>query len=179
MWISFGLQRPYDFVVPADESVLVNNQSIRSRIAANPFFAGLAADRIDLLAAHAVSRHLGQDDILFRYGDPADRFYVIVSGRISVEVAALEGPSLQLQSLEAGEVLGWSWLIPPYTWSFQARADEDAEVLEFDGREIRAKCESDPQLGFELIKRFSGLMSERLHFARQKMMEEWRPSGFA
>ncbi len=157
----------------------MNDRTIVESIADNPFFAGLAREDIEFLARNAERRRLRRDGVLFRYGDRADRFYVIVSGKISVEVAALEGPPLELQSLDAGAVLGWSWLIPPYTWSFQARADEDAEVLDFDGRAIRAKCESDPRFGYELIKRFSGLMSERLNFAREKMMEAWRPSGFA
>jgi len=148
-------------------------------IAANPFFAGLSREDVEFLAGKAELRHLSRDSVLFRYGDRADRFYVVVSGKVSVEVAALEGPPLELQALDAGAVLGWSWLIPPYKWSFQARADEDTEVLEFDGRAIRARCEADPRFGYELIKRFSGLMSERLHFAREKMMEAWRPSGFA
>lgn len=148
-------------------------------IAANPFFAGLSREDVEFLAGKAELRHSSRDSVLFRYGDRADRFYVVVSGKVSVEVAALEGPPLELQALDAGAVLGWSWLIPPYTWSFQARADEDTEVLEFDGRAIRARCEADPRFGYELIKRFSGLMSERLHFAREKMMEAWRPSGFA
>lgn len=148
-------------------------------IADNPFFAGLSREDVEFLAGKAELRHSSRDSVLFRYGDRADRFYVVVSGKVSVEVAALEGPPLELQALDAGAVLGWSWLIPPYKWSFQARADEDTEVLEFDGRAIRARCEADPRFGYELIKRFSGLMSERLHFAREKMMEAWRPSGFA
>jgi len=145
----------------------------------NPFFAGLAPHDVEFLAGTARLRQLSRDSVLFRHGEGADRFYVVVSGKISVEVAAIEGPPLELQALDAGAVLGWSWLIPPYKWSFQARADEDAEVLEFDGKAIRAKCESDPRFGYELIKRFSALMSERLDFARQKMMEAWRPGGFA
>ena len=158
---------------------MASEPTIRDRIAGNPFFAGLSPEVIDVLAANAASRHVERDRVLFHYGQKADHFYMIDRGGISVEVAALEGPRLQLQSLDAGAVLGWSWLIPPYTWSFQARADEDTEVLEFDGKAILARCEADPAFGYELLKRFSGLMSERLHFARRKMMDEWRPGGFA
>lgn len=157
----------------------MNDPSIRDRIASNSFFAGLAAELADFLAAHAGTRRLKPDGVLFRYGEKADHFYVIISGRVSIEVAALEGPPLELQALDAGAVLGWSWLIPPYVWTFQARADEDTEVLEFDGVTIRSRCESDPRFGYEMLKRFSTLMSERLDFARRKMMDEWRPSGFA
>ena len=145
----------------------------------NPFFAGLARDHVEFLAERAKRRRVPRDSVLFRFGDRADRFYVIVSGKVSVEVAAIEGPPLELQVFEAGAVLGWSWLIPPYKWAFQARADEDSEVLEFDGVSIRARCESEPKFGYELVKRFAGLMSERYMFARRKMMDAWRPSGYA
>jgi CRP/FNR family transcriptional regulator, cyclic AMP receptor protein len=158
---------------------MTSGPSIRDEIAGNPFFAGLPSEIIEYLSANAAARPLGRDKVLFHHGEKADHFYVVVSGRISVEVAALQGPPLQLQSLDAGAVLGWSWLIPPYAWTFQARADDDTHVLEFDGSAIRARCDADPRFGYELLKRFSALMSERLEFARGKMMDAWRPSGFA
>jgi CRP/FNR family transcriptional regulator, cyclic AMP receptor protein len=100
-------------------------------------------------------------------------------GHISVQVPALIGPVLEIQSLGEDQILGWSWLIPPYRWHFMARADEDSEVLEFDGSAILAHCEEDPNFGYQLLKRFAALMSERLDAARQKMMDQWNPPGFA
>jgi CRP-like cAMP-binding protein len=143
------------------------------------FFSGLAPAYLDLLARAASSRRLARDEVLFAYGKKASSFYLIRSGRVSVEVAAIEGPALELQVLGPDAVLGWSWLIAPYRWSFQARALEAAEVLEFDGRALLAAAEKDSNLESELLKRFSALMSERLGFAREKMMAEWKPSGFA
>ena len=75
--------------------------------------------------------------------------------------------------------MGWSWLISPYKWSFQAKAIEDADLLRFDGKAILTQCELDPKFGYELLKKFAELMSVRLDSARQKMMEEWNPAGFA
>jgi CRP/FNR family transcriptional regulator, cyclic AMP receptor protein len=143
------------------------------------FFSGLAPELIDFLAEHARAKRLEAGQVLFRHGDDARHFYVIAEGSVSVEVAALEGPPLELQVLEPGAVLGWSWLIAPYKWSFQARATAPTDVVEFDGTAILARCDADPMFGYELMKRFSALMSERLHFARQKMMQEWKPAGFA
>jgi hypothetical protein len=77
------------------------------------------------------------------------------------------------------QVLGWSWLISPYKWNFQTRAEEDTELLEFDGMALLAQCEQEPKFGYELLKKFAGLMSVRLSVARQKMMDEWNPDGFA
>lgn len=152
---------------------------IKRRLSENPFFSGLADEFIDFLAEHAAVRRLETGEILFAQGQAASRFFMLSSGRVSVEVPAIEGPTLELQSLGPGAVIGWSWLIPPYRWTFQARAMEPLEVIECHGEAVLAHCEENPRFGYELLKRFSGLMSERLHFARQKMMEEWQPPGYA
>jgi CRP-like cAMP-binding protein len=153
--------------------------SIKQTLAHSAFFSGLAPEFIEFLAAHAQARRVKEAQVVFHYGEPAHRFYLVSSGHVAVEVAAIEGPALELQDLGPGAVLGWSWLITPHRWSFQARAKTPAELLEFDGDAVLAECEANPRFGYELLKRFSGLMSERLHQARQRMIEEWRPVGFA
>jgi CRP-like cAMP-binding protein len=153
--------------------------SIKSRIAESELFAGLAVGFIEFLAAHATVRQVRKNEALFQYGDRADYFYLVSSGHISVEVAAIAGPELELQDLGPGAIVGWSWLIPPHRWNFNARAKSAAEVIEFDGKAVLARCEENPRFGYELLKRFATLMSERLSFARQKMMETWSPAGFA
>ena len=153
--------------------------SIAQRLGESKLLSGLAPEFLDFLAKHARPRHLEQDEVVFHYGQSAQHFYLVTNGHLSVEVAAIEGPSLPLQDLGPGMVLGWSWLIPPNRWSFQARAKTPADVIEIDGRAVLAECESNPKFGYELLKRFSTLMSERLQHARQRMIEEWRPGGFA
>ena len=153
--------------------------AIDKAIAESQLFAGLATDVTGFLSRHARSRQLANGEVLFHYGDRADHFYLIMSGRIAVEVAAITGPTLELLELEPGSVVGWSWLIAPHRWTFQARAIMPTELIEFDGTAILKRCEEEPRFGYELLKRFSTLMSERLQSARQKMMEEWSPPGFA
>jgi CRP-like cAMP-binding protein len=157
----------------------MDTASITQHLLATSFFRELPAEVREFLAAHAQVRRLQADEVMFHFGEHASRFYLVVDGHISVEVAAIEGPSLQLQDLGPGMVLGWSWLIPPHRWAFQARAKTPVEVIEFDGAAVLARCEAYPRFGYVLLKRFSALMSERLHQARQRMIEEWRPSGFA
>ncbi|HEY8521609.1 MAG TPA: cyclic nucleotide-binding domain-containing protein [Gammaproteobacteria bacterium] len=157
----------------------MNERSVEARIAASPLFSGLPADDIAFLARHAKLRTLEPGEVLFRYGERARHFYLVESGHVTVEVAAVSGPALELQNLGPGLTLGWSWLIPPHKWNFQARAQTAAEVIEFDGEALRARCEQDPRFGYEVLKRFAALMSERLEFARRKMMEAWNPPGFA
>lgn len=143
------------------------------------FFSGLDAQAISFLADCATWTRVEAGTIVFQHGEAAQRFFVIRRGRIIVEIPAIEGPSIRVQSLGPGEVLGWSWLLPPYEWSFQARAEEDAELLELDGERVRKRCEAEPSFGYDIIKRFSTLMSTRLEAARRKMMDDWCPPGFA
>jgi CRP-like cAMP-binding protein len=157
----------------------MNATSIAERLRTSSFFRDLPVEVSDFLAAHAQVRRLKEDEVVFHFGERAQCFYLVADGHISIEVAAIEGPTLQLQDLGPGMVLGWSWLIPPHRWSFQARASTPAELIEFDGEVVLAECETNPKLGYALLKRFSALMSERLHQARQRMIEEWRPEGFA
>lgn len=157
----------------------MNDVSITTRLRDCGFFRDLPGDVRSFLAAHAQVRRLEENDVLFHFGEPARRFYLVAEGHISVEVAAIEGPALQLQELGPGMVLGWSWLIPPHRWSFQARASTPVELIEFDGEVVLAECERNPVFGYALLKRFSALMSERLYQARQRMIDEWRPEGIA
>lgn len=142
------------------------------------FFTGLPDETLGFLAGCARERALADGEVLIRHGDRADSFYVVCAGRIMREVPAIQGPPFVMESLGAGEVLGWSWLIPPYRWSFQARADSATVVLQLDGVRILERCESEAKFGYELLKRFSALMSERLVSTRRKMVDEWSPPGF-
>lgn len=157
----------------------MTKQSIENELARHDFFLGLEPSYVTFLGNCATARRVDADKTLFRHGKRADRFYLLRDGYICVEVAAISGPPLRLQRLKPGDMLGWSWLIAPYRWHFQARALEDSEVIEFDGDTILERCESDPKFGYELLKRFSGLMSSRLAAAHEKMMDEWQPPGFA
>lgn len=158
---------------------IMNGKNIRKRLEERATFGELARESRDFLAAHARTRRLEENEVVFHFGERAQTFYLILEGHVSVEVAAIEGPALPLQDLGPGMVLGWSWLIPPHRWSFQARAKTPVELIEFDGEAVLTECEANPAFGYELLKCFSTLMSERLQRARQRMIEEWRPPGFA
>ncbi len=153
--------------------------AIQKTLADNPFFSQLDDDAVAFLVDHAKERKLGQGEVIFRHGEHADKFYLVRTGRITVEIPAVYGPSLEIQNLGAGEVLGWSWLIDPYKWDFQARVVEDADLLEFDGAAVLENCEKNHNFGYEILKQFTELMSERLTGARQRMMDSFSPTGFA
>ncbi|MCH8176865.1 MAG: cyclic nucleotide-binding domain-containing protein [Proteobacteria bacterium] len=157
----------------------MSKQSIEDYLSNHAFFNGLDGSFLKFLSNSATVLRIKKGDVLFHHGEHADKFYLLRTGQVSVQVPALVGPTLEMQALGEDQILGWSWLIPPYRWSFQARAVENSDLLQFDGSVILARCEEDPKFGYELFKRFAALMSERLDAARQKMMDQWDPPGFA
>ncbi len=157
----------------------MSNQSIEDYLSSHVFFSELDDSFMKFLSDSATELKIKKGDVLFQQGERADKFYLLRNGHVSVQVPALMGPTLEIQALGEDQILGWSWLIPPYRWNFQARALEDSELLEFDGSAILARCEEDPKFGYALLKRFAALMSDRLDAARQKMMDGWNPPGFA
>jgi len=143
------------------------DDSLRDFLTRHPMFQGLAPEHVDILASYASpSRYLPHQRV-FQYGTSAEHFYIVRDGRISVEIPAIEGDPLEIQTVGNGSVLGWSWLVPPYRWRFDARALAASSIVVFDGERVRSQCEADPKLGYEMMKRFAGLMAERLGSARQ------------
>lgn len=157
----------------------MSKQSIEEYLSTHKFFSGLDEKYIEFLADNARELTIKKGDVVFRQGKRADTFYLLREGQITVQVPALVGPGLEIQHLVNNQLLGWSWLIPPYRWNFMARAEQDSDLIEFDGKAILARCEEDAEFGYELFKRFASLMSMRLDAARQKMMDQWNPPGFA
>lgn len=157
----------------------MSKPSIEDYLSTHAFFSGMDSSFLKFLSNSVTELRIQKGNVLFQHGNRADKFYLLRDGQISIQVPALMGPTLEIQTLGKDQILGWSWLIPPYMWSFQARALEDSDLLEFDGSAILARCQEDPNFGYELFKRFAALMSERLDAARQKMMDEWNPPGFA
>ncbi len=157
----------------------MSKQKFHREIEGNELFAGFTDKQMKFMLSKAKKRKVDAGELLFRQGAHADRFYLLLSGEVVVEVPAIYGPSMQLQHLGKDQVLGWSWLIAPYKWDFQASAVQDSEVVEFDGEAVLAMCEEDAGFGYELLKRFTVLMSERLTASRRRMMDQWNHDGFA
>lgn len=137
----------------------------------SPFFAGLDADALDLLAGCAQTARFDSGDMLFRTGEPADTFYVVRHGLVSIEVRVPGRGALGLATLDDGDVVGWSWLVPPHVWMFDARAAAPTSALALDGACLRGKCDADPALGYALMQRVSHVMYERLQAARLQLLD--------
>lgn len=146
-------------------------RNLEEIIAAHPFFAGLAPDHIGLICGCAENVRFGPGEVLFREGDPADTFFLLRAGRVALDVHVPPRGELRVLTIEEGEILGWSWLIPPYRWTATATALTATRALSMDGACLRGKLEDDPALGYELMKRFTAVMVRRLHATRMQLLD--------
>ncbi len=110
-------------------------------------------------------------ELIFREGETANRFYLIESGKVVLESAGDAGAAVTIDTIGAGDLLGWSWLFPPYVWQFSARALEPTNAIFFYGTVLREHCDADPSLGFELFKRMGEVMIKRLQSARTHLLK--------
>lgn len=145
--------------------------TLQSIIAAHPFFNDLAADQLELIAGCARNVRFLQGTYLFREGDEANTFYLLRHGKVALQVYVPQQGALSIETIEAGEVLGWSWLFPPYRWHFDAQALELTRAIAFDGECLRAKCEADHDLGYQLMQRFARVMTQRLQATRLQLLD--------
>jgi CRP/FNR family cyclic AMP-dependent transcriptional regulator len=152
-----------------DETVARDRAMLEADIAAHPFLVGINAHHIRLLADCAMRSHFEAGQVVFREGETANRFYLIEHGKVALESSTL-GEAVRIDEIGDGDLLGWSWLFPPYAWHFTARALEDTTAIFFYGTVLRNYCEKDHSLGFELFKRMSVVMLRRLQGARQKLL---------
>jgi CRP/FNR family cyclic AMP-dependent transcriptional regulator len=140
-------------------------------ISEHPFCKGLQSEYIDLLTSCASNVRFEKGFHLFRTGGEANEFYLIREGKILLEVTAPRRPSLDLETVESGDVLGWSWLVPPHRWRFGARALEPVRAIAVDGKCLRLKCERNSSLGYELLKRTVEVVGQRLEATRFRLVD--------
>ena len=152
-----------------NEPLSESRERLEKDVAAHPFLVGMADHHVRLLADCAMRSHFHAGEVIFREGEAANRFYLIEHGRVGLESSTL-GEPIQIEEIKDGDLLGWSWLFPPYAWHFTARALEETTAIFFYGTILREYCEKDHTLGFELFKRMSVVMLRRLQAARQKLL---------
>jgi CRP/FNR family transcriptional regulator, cyclic AMP receptor protein len=133
-------------------------ETIEDLLESHPFFAGLSPNAVELIAGCASNVHFGEGARIFDQGEPANQFYAIRHGRVALEVHSPTKGPLIIHIMDEGEVLGWSWLVPPYRYFADARAVTAARATVLDGACLRGKCEADPDLGYQLLKRVTTVM---------------------
>lgn len=116
-------------------------------------------------------------EYIMREGDPADSFYVLRRGSVGIETfVPREGP-VTIETLHDGDLLGWSWLVPPYCTTFDARALKETHAMAFDGACLRRKLDSDPALGYVLLRLFAAVIVERLQGTRIRLLDVYGKKG--
>lgn len=148
-----------------------DSEALRAGLAQHPFFADLSAPELTQLAACAVRREFPAGQPLIHEGEAARCFYALLRGKVAIQLNVPARGQVTLQTLGAGEVLGWSWLTPEARWSFDARTLQPTEALELSGPAVLKLCEADPLLGYRLMTRLSRVMAERLHATRLQLLD--------
>ena len=146
-------------------------QTLEPILAQHPFFQDLVPRYLQLIVSCAANRRFKTGTFLCREGEAANQFYLIRHGRIALQVLVPHRGPVTIETIEAGDVLGWSWLFLPYRWHFDAQALESTRVTAFDGQCLRNKCEEDHDLGYTLMQRFAQVMLQRLQATRLQLLD--------
>jgi CRP-like cAMP-binding protein len=146
-------------------------ENLERMLAEHPFFQGLEPQYLRLITGCATNVRFDSGQFLFHEGEEANAFYIIRQGAVAVEAFIAGKGSLIVDTYTDGEVLGWSWLIPPYNWHLDARATELTRAIALDGKCLREKCEKDKTLGYELLKRFAKIIEQRLEATRLQLLD--------
>ena len=139
------------------------------------FMADIDPKHVEKIAEHSSLKIFKMGDYLSRRGDPADCFYLIRNGVVAIEVFHPAKGPLTVETLDAGNVLGWAWLVPPYKWSFDARAMELTRGICIHADWLRKYCEQDHDVGYLIVKRFMLVMAERLEATRIQLLDLYGP----
>jgi len=146
-------------------------QTLEPLLRGHKFFAGLADEHLALLTGCASNVVFPAGTFLFKEGEPASAFFLIRDGAVALEIAGPGRGALVVQTLGAGDVAGFSWLIEPHRWEFDGRAVERVRVVQMNGACLRGKCDEDLVLGYELMRRFAALATSRLQATRLQLLD--------
>ncbi len=146
-------------------------QHLEQRVREHPFAGGMPDRYIRILAGCAHSAEFAEGAFLFREGENADTFYWITAGKVAMELHAPPRGTLQIDSRAAGDALGWSWLVAPYRWFCDARAVETVQALAFNGACLRGEWGQDPELAYEMYRRFVPLIHRTLQATQLQLLD--------
>jgi CRP-like cAMP-binding protein len=152
-------------------------QSLSELVHRHEFFQGFPPDAPGLIASCGRLERFEAGELIISTGEPSEQFFIVTAGRVSVEVSAPEGVSdhgvIVIDHVDAGSVLGVSWVAAPHVWTFDGRAVEDTDVIAVDLACIRRRCEGDRDFERELNQRFLALLGHRLQETRRRLLEEF------
>lgn len=152
-------------------------QTVDQLLAEAPTFTGMSPAHLELIAGCGHNEVFEAGSYLMREGDPADRFYVLRRGRVAMEIFVPQRGALTVETIGPGDLVGWSWLTPPFRVHLDTRVLEEAHALSFDAACLRGKCDDDAELGYELMRRFIPVIVERLQATRVRLLDVYGHDG--
>jgi CRP-like cAMP-binding protein len=141
-------------------------KTLNDQILEHPFVKGMGSRHLEILRRDAAETRFEKGQVIFREGEAAYQFYLLVEGKVALEAYLPGDDNIPLETLGAGDVLGWSWLFQPYSLHFQARALEPTRAIFLDGARLLVACEQDHDFGYELMKRTARVLINRLQAVR-------------
>jgi len=146
-------------------------ETLEPILSQHPFLRGLDPTALALIVGCASNVRYNADQVLFEEGSSAAQVFIIRSGKVAIEMNVPGRGAVTIQTVGEGDILGWSWLVPPYEWHFSARATELTRAIALDATCLRTKCEQDARLGYELMKRFAGILEDRIESMRLQLLD--------
>lgn len=163
-----GVTRDNNLIILPVGGIMENLEKL---LREHKFLKDLPDNQFGIVVGCASNVRFEADQFAFHEGEEAKQLYLIRSGKVAIEIFIPGKGHVTIETLEPGDVLGWSWLVPPYHWHFDARAVEVTRAIALDGECLRKKCESDHELGYHLLKEFSHIISQRLQATRLQLMD--------
>jgi len=149
----------------------MKRKEIEELLHEHPFFRNMKPEWLALIAGCGRNVAFSPGDLIAKEGQDADQFYAVRHGKVAIEVYAAGTGSLTIQTLGEGAILGWSWILPPHRWMFDVRAAETTRAVVFDATCLRTKCDDVPAMGYEFMKRFAAVVTDRLNATRLQLLD--------
>ena len=137
----------------------------------HPFLKEIPTQYLDLFATNAATQTFKVGEYVFEESDEANEFYLIINGEVALEIFTKESGPTTIQFIRDGEILGWSWLVAPHHWRFDARVAKPTTALVLDGKFLRQQCEQDHSFGYVLLKQLSRVIGQRLEVTRIRLLQ--------
>ena len=147
------------------------SEAIADRVLSHPFFAGLDPTLVHEMVAKAEERSYDLGEMLVREGRPAEEFFLVMEGKVALEVGSADRGAITVETIGRGEILGWSWLVPPYRWRFDARATKLTQVIALNAAIARYALAAHPAFAYQFLMKFLPVVAERLENTRVQLLD--------
>ena len=155
----------------------METETLEGILREHPFFKEMKDEHLRSIVQHATVVRFEAGDVIFNEGEPAHSFYLIRSGNVALQQVSYRTEPFTVITLHRGDIIGWSWLFPPYRWRLTAKALDITRAIALDGEKLRARCDEDHHLGYELMKHFAQIIDRRFDAVSEHLVEVGQHRG--